>query len=229
MSIDWPARLAAHTTGASSCADVLEGALQLVQQLFRAPLGLAVFSSPAEPTVSVGLRNLHVREYLGPWVGHDPVRREALARRAAACDAEVAVVERSAFLAGFSSRLGAEAYLVAPLYGPDGAIAGTLHMWRRAGAEAFCVADSVQATAFAAFLSVMLARDRPRAARIERLAPREHQVALLAASGRTNKDIALHLGVAPETVKQTLRRVYRKTSVAGRAQLAARYARSGLL
>lgn len=59
------------------------------------------------------------------------------------------------------------------------------------------------------------------------LARRETQVARLAAAGRNNVEIARALGIARETVKQTLRRVYRKLEVNGRAQMAATMAARG--
>ena len=58
---------------------------------------------------------------------------------------------------------------------------------------------------------------------------RELEAARLAAAGRNNVEIALRLGIARETVKQTLRRVYRKLDVNGRAQMAAVLARHGVL
>jgi DNA-binding CsgD family transcriptional regulator len=54
-------------------------------------------------------------------------------------------------------------------------------------------------------------------------------VARLASAGRNNVEIALRLGIARETVKQTLRRVYRKLNVTGRAQMAAVLAQRGSL
>jgi DNA-binding CsgD family transcriptional regulator len=125
--------------------------------------------------------------------------------------------------------LGAGSYLVAPLYGQDGGCSGTLHLWRRRDAPAFLEIDRLHATAFAALLSMILTRVTVGHACTPPLAPREHQVAHLAANGRSNRAIASELGVTPETVKQTLRRVFRKVSVASRTELAAHYARRGLL
>jgi DNA-binding CsgD family transcriptional regulator len=52
------------------------------------------------------------------------------------------------------------------------------------------------------------------------LTPTERQVADLAASGRSNKDIAAELFMSPNTVKSNLARVYRKTGASSRAELA---------
>ncbi|ADP81122.1 helix-turn-helix transcriptional regulator [Pseudofrankia inefficax] len=54
------------------------------------------------------------------------------------------------------------------------------------------------------------------------LSPAEHRVATLAASGRTNREIAASLFVTVGTVEQHLTRVYRKLGVRGRADLRAR-------
>ena len=90
------------------------------------------------------------------------------------------------------------------------------------------------ASALSGFLSATLSRvagapdildDGAR----DRLAPRELQVARLAAAGRNNVEIALELGLARETVKQALRRVYGKLEVSGRAPMAATLAARGLL
>jgi DNA-binding CsgD family transcriptional regulator len=69
-----------------------------------------------------------------------------------------------------------------------------------------------------------IAEPAPRAT----LSGRELQMARLVAAGRSNIEIALELGIARETVKQTLRRVYRKLDVNGRAQMAATLVLEGL-
>jgi DNA-binding CsgD family transcriptional regulator len=56
---------------------------------------------------------------------------------------------------------------------------------------------------------------------IEPLTPREREVALLAAGGRTSHEIGDHLGLSTRTVDTHLARVYRKLGIAGRAELAA--------
>jgi DNA-binding CsgD family transcriptional regulator len=54
------------------------------------------------------------------------------------------------------------------------------------------------------------------------LTPSEAQIARLAASGRTNREIAETLFVSPKTVEAALSRVYRKLDVRSRSELAAR-------
>lgn len=54
----------------------------------------------------------------------------------------------------------------------------------------------------------------------EELSPREREVAVLAASGRTNREIASKLFVSPRTVEDHVGRAMRKLGVASRAELA---------
>ena len=53
------------------------------------------------------------------------------------------------------------------------------------------------------------------------LTPSEQQTALLAASGRSNKEIAGELVVSVRTVENHLQRVYEKLGVSGRKELTA--------
>ena len=53
------------------------------------------------------------------------------------------------------------------------------------------------------------------------LTPTEQSVADLAASGRTNREVAKQLFISPKTVEVNLARVYRKLGVTSRAQLGA--------
>jgi DNA-binding CsgD family transcriptional regulator len=56
---------------------------------------------------------------------------------------------------------------------------------------------------------------------IEPLTPREREVALLAAGGRTSAEIGEHLHLSTRTIDTHLARVYRKLGIAGRVGLAA--------
>jgi DNA-binding CsgD family transcriptional regulator len=59
-----------------------------------------------------------------------------------------------------------------------------------------------------------------RGAGYEPLTAREREVALLAAEGRTSRDIGRHLGLSTRTIDTHLARVYRKLGIGGRADLA---------
>ena len=53
------------------------------------------------------------------------------------------------------------------------------------------------------------------------LTPAERQVALLAAAGRANRDIAAALFLSPRTVENRHHRIYEKLGISGRAELTA--------
>ena len=67
----------------------------------------------------------------------------------------------------------------------------------------------------------MVAADRsPVFAALERLTPREREVLDALASGGTNKEIALALGITPGTVKTHVERLIGKLGVRDRTQAA---------
>jgi DNA-binding CsgD family transcriptional regulator len=52
-----------------------------------------------------------------------------------------------------------------------------------------------------------------------RLTPSERETAVLAAGGRTNREIAELLFLSPRTVENRLQRVYEKLGISGRTEL----------
>ena len=62
---------------------------------------------------------------------------------------------------------------------------------------------------------------RPMSAQLQSLSPREHHILQWLADGRTNKEIARGLGIAPETVKSHVSRIFSKLGAQNRAQAVA--------
>jgi DNA-binding NarL/FixJ family response regulator len=62
----------------------------------------------------------------------------------------------------------------------------------------------------------------------DQLTPRELQVALVVASGSTNREAGAALYLSPKTVELHLSRIYRKVGVRSRAELASRLATTDL-
>ena len=63
----------------------------------------------------------------------------------------------------------------------------------------------------------------------EVLTPRELQIAQLVAQGRTNAEIGVELWITENSVKQALKRMFRKLEVSSRAQVTAHFMRAKLL
>jgi DNA-binding CsgD family transcriptional regulator len=90
----------------------------------------------------------------------------------------------------------------------------------RARSEARLAAAAAQRSATLAELAGELRTPvLARGSGVEPLTPREREVALLAAGGRTSPDIGEHLGLSTRTVDTHLARVYRKLGITGRTEL----------
>lgn len=63
----------------------------------------------------------------------------------------------------------------------------------------------------------------------ECLTPREREIAILMATGLTNKEIGARLFVSEHTVKNHVSNIYRKLGIDDRTQLALWAVRSGLI
>jgi DNA-binding CsgD family transcriptional regulator len=66
------------------------------------------------------------------------------------------------------------------------------------------------------------AADKPSTQHSHRLTARELQIAELVALGRTNAEISSELWITENSVKQALKRMFRKLEVSSRAELVAR-------
>jgi DNA-binding CsgD family transcriptional regulator len=121
-----------------------------------------------------------------------------------------------------ASRLGGlDHVLQAPLLG-GGRIVGTLNFGRYAGDEPFGDAELALVGALAHHVSTVLARLPEAEQQVLGLTPRELEIANLVAAGLNNQEIAHCLSISRNTVKEALKRIFRKTDVDARAALAAR-------
>jgi DNA-binding NarL/FixJ family response regulator len=116
---------------------------------------------------------------------------------------------------------GLEHVMMAPVVG-EGKIVATLHFVREKDHQPFGAGELVLASAMANHVSALLARCDPDAEELPLLTRREREVARLVAAGFNNPEIAGHLGISRNTVKEILKRTFRKLGVDARAEMAAR-------
>jgi DNA-binding CsgD family transcriptional regulator len=184
-----------------------------------------------------GSRDVDFEEWYRDWRPQEDVFPTALARGAPVTALQVYGEERWRKLPAykeFGVRLEIYHYMVVPIFGSRGSIAGAITLCRRIQESPFASHELAQAAVCSGFISATLARVMESApgvddAFVSGLSGRELQIARLAAAGRNNAEIALQLGIARETVKQTLRRVYNKLYVNGRAPMAAKLVSLGLV
>jgi DNA-binding NarL/FixJ family response regulator len=60
---------------------------------------------------------------------------------------------------------------------------------------------------------------------MQALSPREYQIARLVASGRSNRQIAEHLVISEQTVKNHIQSIFRKLAIGNRVELTIRVQR----
>ena len=69
---------------------------------------------------------------------------------------------------------------------------------------------------------VVSSRGRASFVAMQALSPREHQVARLVAAGRSNRQIAEHLAISEQTVKNHIQSIFRKLAIGNRVELTIR-------
>lgn len=226
--------------GCRSAADVAGVAIDAIKGTFASHLGAALFLSDsltATERTFFGGRQRDLEEYEETWRPQERVFPAVMARAVPVHNWQVYREDqwrKDPGWVGYGRRLGIYHYMCAPIFGSNGSLVGVLNFCRRPTDRPFDATTLEMASAFSGFLSATLSHVAGSAAFMDDdvpdcLAPRETQVARLAAKGRNNVEIALELGIARETVKQTLRRVYRKLDVTGRAQMAAMLVARGWL
>ncbi|MBD2195761.1 MULTISPECIES: LuxR C-terminal-related transcriptional regulator [Calothrix] len=119
-----------------------------------------------------------------------------------------------------------EHIMTGPIVG-DGKLVGTVQFARTSGNPAYNTQDLLQLSAICAHISAKLALLRSQHELFLpkheiSLTARELQIAALVAKGLTNAEIAAELWISQNTVKQTLKRIFRKLDVSARAEMVAR-------
>lgn len=120
----------------------------------------------------------------------------------------------------------------------QGQLVGGIAFTRHRDAPAFDADDLADLSALCLHLSTRLAelRSKPVTSELARsnatasvedhLTPREMQIAELVAQGLTNAQIGASLWITEHTVKQALKRMFRKLEISSRAELVARIVQS---
>jgi len=109
----------------------------------------------------------------------------------------------------------------------DGILVATLNFARDFGSPPFDRNDLADLSALCIHLSTKLAtlRVKPKTFKSTEnhpLTPRELQIAKLVAQGFTNGEIAEKIWITPNSVKQALKRMFRKLEVSSRAEMVAK-------
>ncbi|MGF1935654.1 MAG: LuxR C-terminal-related transcriptional regulator [Nostoc sp. ChiQUE02] len=107
----------------------------------------------------------------------------------------------------------------------NGQLVGVVGFTRKQGMPAFDSQNLTDLSALCLHLSTWVAMARlqqPLLLQTERLTPREMQIASLVAQGQTNAEISAELWITENSVKQALKRMFRKLEVSSRAHMVAK-------
>ncbi|AFY32224.1 LuxR C-terminal-related transcriptional regulator [Calothrix sp. PCC 7507] len=108
----------------------------------------------------------------------------------------------------------------------NGELVGVIGFTREQGMPAFDSQNLTDLSALCLHISswVAMGRAPQLLLQTERLTPREMQIASLVAQGQTNAEIGTELWITENSVKQALKRMFRKLEVSSRAQMVAKLA-----
>ena len=194
------------------------------------------------PRVALNMSDDNLSAYESYYQFRDPITPALQRRRRTTSVNEVIsrpALERSEFFNDFLARDGLHYGINYYAYA-GGANIGDLRIWRGSGKEDFSrreieIVDAI-GPAFTNAMRRALAREGgggsgaspggpvERIARETKLTAREKEIALSAALGRTDMEIAQALGISVTTVRTHLKHIFAKLGVANRTRLAARFA-----
>jgi DNA-binding CsgD family transcriptional regulator len=106
----------------------------------------------------------------------------------------------------------------------NGQLVGVLGFTRKQGEPAFDLQNLTDLSAICLHIStwVTMKKSLHPALQTQLLTPREAQIASLVAQGRTNAEISSELWITENSVKQALKRMFRKLEVSSRTQMLAK-------
>ncbi|ACC83597.1 LuxR C-terminal-related transcriptional regulator [Nostoc punctiforme] len=107
----------------------------------------------------------------------------------------------------------------------NGHLVGVVGFTRQQGMPTFDSQNLIDLSALCLHISTWVARvksQHPLLLQTERLTPREMQIAQLVAQGQTNAEISAELWITENSVKQALKRMFRKLEVSSRTQMVAK-------
>ncbi|MDZ7991100.1 MAG: LuxR C-terminal-related transcriptional regulator [Nostoc sp. EfeVER01] len=106
----------------------------------------------------------------------------------------------------------------------NGELVGVVGLTRQQGMPAFNSQNLTDLSALCLHIStwVAMARLQQPLLQTKRLTPREMQIASLVAQGQTNAEISAELWITENSVKQALKRMFRKLEVSSRAHMVAK-------
>jgi DNA-binding CsgD family transcriptional regulator len=106
----------------------------------------------------------------------------------------------------------------------NGELVGVVGLTRQQGMPAFDSQNLTDLSALCLHIStwVTMARLQQPLLQTKRLTPREMQIASLVAQGQTNAEISAELWITENSVKQALKRMFRKLEVSSRAHMVAK-------
>ncbi|MDZ8259500.1 LuxR C-terminal-related transcriptional regulator [Nostoc sp. ChiQUE01b] len=106
----------------------------------------------------------------------------------------------------------------------NGELVGLVGLTRQQGMPAFDSQNLTDLSALCLHIStcVAMARLQQPLLQTKRLTPREMQIASLVAQGQTNAEISAELWITENSVKQALKRMFRKLEVSSRAHMVAK-------
>ena len=174
----------------------------------------------------IGVSDTFVEQYEKVGRAVDPVLQYVLENHAPAHEELVLPIggwKQSVLYQRCCSEYDHEHIMTGPIVG-CGRLIGTIHFARMGDTPAFSSNDLASLSAVCTHLSACLAALRVQSSVspsliCEQLTPREIQIANLVAKGLTNTEIGAELWITQNSVKQALKRMFRKLEVSARTEM----------